>query len=137
MSSDQARRDFVRVLNQIEKLDSKIHKIQSRITTLERDKYLKEEELKILNERIKVSEQEFSNKTRRSDWLRLSRQRVSVKNKILQLSRKVISENEEKGNFEIQRSKLIQEQNLLQFSIHQEERGESSTNRVEIKQEQN
>ena len=137
MSSDQARRDFVRVLNQIEKLDSKIHKIQSRITTLERDKYLKEEELKILNERIKVSEQEFSNKTRRSDWLRLSRQRVRVKNKILQLSRKVISENEEKGNFEIQRSKLIQEQNLLQFSIHQEERGESSTNPVEIKQEQN
>ena len=118
MSSDQARRDFVRVLNQIDKLDSKIHKIQSRITTLERDKYLKEEELKILNERIKVSEQEFSNKTRRSDWLRLSRQRVSVKNKILQLSRKVISENEEKGNFEIQRSKLIQEQNLLQFSNH-------------------
>ena len=137
MSSDQARRDFVRVLNQIEKLDSTIQKIQSRITSLERDKYLKEEELNILNERIKVSEQEFSNKTIRSDWLRLSRQRVSVKNKILQLSRKVISEKEEKGNIEIQRSKLIQEQNLLQFSIDQEERGESSTNRVEIKQEQN
>ena len=74
MSSDQARRDFVRVLNQIEKLDSTIQKIQSRITSLERDKYLKEEELNILNERIKVSEQEFYNKTRRSDWLRLSRQ---------------------------------------------------------------
>ena len=135
MSSDQVRRDFVRVLNQIEKLDSKIHKIQSRITSLERDKYLKEEELKLLNERIKVSQQEFSNKTRRSDWLRLSRQRVSVKNKILHLSRKVISENEEKGNFQIQRSKLIQEQNLLQCSIDQEERVESSTNPVEIKQE--
>ena len=61
----------------------------------------------------------------------------TIKNKILQLSRKVISEKEEKGNIEIQRSKLIQEQNLLQFSIDQEERGESSTNRVEIKQEQN
>ena len=136
MSSDQVRRDFVRVLNQIDKLDSKINKIQSRITTLERDKYLKEEELKLLNERIKICQQEFSNKTRRTDWLRLTRQKVSVKNKILQLSRKVISEKEEKGNIEIQRSKLIQEQNLLQFSIHQEERGESSTNRVEIKQEQ-
>ena len=99
MSSDQVRRDFVRALNQIEKLDSKIHKIQSRISSLERDKYLKEGELKPLNERIKVSQQEFSNKTRRSDWLRLSRQRVSVKNKILHISRKVISEDEEKGNF--------------------------------------
>ena len=52
-----------------------------------------------MNERIKVSQQEFSNKTRRSDWLRLSRQRVSEKNKILHISGKVISENEEKGNF--------------------------------------
>ena len=135
MSSDQVRRDFVRVLNQIEKLDSTIHKIQSRIVSLERDKYLKEEELKFLNERIKISQQEFSNKTRRTDWLRLTRQKVSVKNKILQLSRKVICENEEKGNFEIQRSKLIQERNLLQFSIDQEERGDSSDNPVMIKQE--
>ena len=137
MSSDQVRRDFVRVLNQIEKLDSTIHKIQSRIVSLERDKYLKEEELKLLNEQIKISQQEFSNKTRRTDWLRLTRQKVSVKNKILQLSRKVICENEEKGNFEIQRSKLIQERNLLQFLIDQEERGESSANPVIIKQEKN
>ena len=135
MSSDQVRRDFVRVLNQIEKLNSTIHKIQSRIVSLERDKYLKEEELKHLNERIKISQLEFSNKTRRTDWLRLTRQKVSVKNKILQLSRKVICENEEKGNFEIQRSKLVQEQNLLQSSIDQEERGDSSDNPVMIKQE--
>ena len=135
MSSDQVRRDFVRVLNQIEKLDSTIHKIQSRIDSLERDKYLKEEELKHLNERIKISQLEFSNKTRRTDWLRLTRQKVSVKNKILQLSRKVICENEEKCNFEIQRSKLIAEQNLLQSSIDQEERGDSSDNPVMIKQE--
>ena len=135
MSSDQVRRDFVRVLNQIEKVNSTIHKIQSRIVSLERDKYLKEEELKHLNERIKISQLEFSNKTRRTDWLRLTRQKVSVKNKILQLSRKVICENEEKGNFEIQRSKLIQEQNLLQSSIDQEERGDSSDNPVMIKQE--
>ena len=135
MSSDQVRRDFVRVLNQIEKVNSTIHKIQSRIVSLERDKYLKEEELKHLNERIKISQLEFSNKTRRTDWLRLTRQKVSVKNKILQLSRKVICENEEKGNFEIQRSKLIQERNLLQSSIDQEERGDSSDNPVMIKQE--
>ena len=135
MSSDQVRRDFVRVLNQIEKVNSTIHKIQSRIVSLERDKYLKEEELKHLNERIKISQLEFSNKTRRTDWLRLTRQKVSVKNKILQLSRKVICENEEKGNFEIQRSKLVQEQNLLQSSIDQEERGDSSDNPVMIKQE--
>ena len=135
MSSDQVRRDFVRVLNQIEKVNSTIHKIQSRIVSLKRDKYLKEEELKHLNERIKISQLEFSNKTRRTDWLRLTRQKVSVKNKILQLSRKVICENEEKGNFEIQRSKLIQEQNLLQSSIDQEERGDSSDNPVMIKQE--
>ena len=133
MSSDQVRRDFVRVLNQIEKLDSTIHKIQSRIISLERDKYLKKKKLKLLNERIKISQQEFSNKTRRTDWSRLTRQKVRVKNKILQLSRKVISENEEKSNFEIQRRKLIQEQNLLQFSIDQEERGESSANPVIIK----
>ena len=89
---------------QIEKnLIQQFHKIQLRINSLERDKYLKEEELKILNERIKVSQQEFSNKTRRSDWLRLSRQRVSVKNKILHLSRKATSEKEEIATFDIQK----------------------------------
>ena len=113
MTSDQIKRK-----TQIEKLDSTIHKIQPKINSLERDKYIKAEELKILNERIKVSQQEFSNKKRRSDLLRLSRQRVSVNNKIKQLSSKVISENEEKGKFEILRSMLIQEQNLPQSSIN-------------------
>jgi len=130
MSSDQLRRDYVRVIASLEKINTSIHKIEQKVRSLEREKYLKEEELKLINGRIEISRNEFANSTRRGDWLRLTRQRTSARSKILQISRKITSSNEEKSNLEIQRSLVSREQQLLRHSVAQGERGESSTDPV-------
>ena len=114
MESEQIRRDFVKVLDEIEKTESLLAKRKNTINSQDREINSIRQEIEFLTERVKKARENFGDKNCRQIWLKLSKQKISAKSKLKKLIVKRTCENEEKTILEIKISELISERNRLQ-----------------------
>lgn len=119
MASELNRRDFVKVINEIEKYESLWEKSEIKINSQTRDIDDKKREIEVLTERIVKVKKDFNDRNKRQIWLRLTRQRAGVKRNLNKLLVKNECEKQENTSLKIKISELISEKNRLQVIIEE------------------
>ena len=120
MESELRRSNLVKVSDELEKLGTLLTKRNNTINLQDTEINSTKKEIEFLNDRIKKARDDFSDKNNRRIWLRLTKQKVSAKNKLKKLTTKRTYENGEKTTLEIKISELVTERNRILELVRQD-----------------
>lgn len=111
MESELRRSALVKISDEIEKIETLIAKRSNTLYLLNREIDGIQRGMEVLSARIDRAKAGFEDKENRRIWLRLTKQKVSTKNKLKQLIIKKTFETEEKTALEIKLNEMILERN--------------------------
>lgn len=113
MESELRRSTLVKLLDEKDKIETLIAKRNGTLYVLNREIGDIQRGMEVLSARIDRAQAGFQDKENRRVWLRLTKQKISTKNKLSQLLIKLKFETEEKTELEIKQSKVISEINRV------------------------